>query len=373
MTAKYSEGVVFYTPSRYWLTPSMTHTTQLIYLAFGAATYQREALFSMVSALTHAARCKHTESFHIRVFTDTPSFFEKLPVSTCLIDPSWAGPHGYHFRIKHAVLKEVLQNCEKAILIDTDTFFRESPSALFRRVLPGKLLCNAIGRPLSEAPDLPRAVLARLEQANLPFASLRQTNSGVIGLTRDDQYLLEQSIAWMDELRPLAPELYTLEELCLALAAHDRLELNSCTDVIHHYWSRKGQFRAKIDAWVTKHHTYPLSEEAMHDALLLNDRLPRPTQPYRGWQKLVTRLVPSERRQFFRELLYGCHAYPNEFDRACASVWWDKAVINAQERIGRPLTPNELRAWLHDPLLKMLAGNHYSALHSHILARFPAN
>jgi len=373
MTAKYSEGVVFYTPSRYWLTPAMTHTTQLIYLAFGAATYQREALFSMVSALTHAARCKHTEPFHIRVFTDTPSFFEKLPVSTCLIDPSWAGPHGYHFRIKHAVLKEVLQNCEKAILIDTDTFFRESPSALFRRVLPGKLLCNAIGRPLSEAPDLPRAVLARLEQANLPFASLRQTNSGVIGLTRDDQNLLEQSIAWMDELRPLAPELYTLEELCLALAAHDSLELNSCTDVIHHYWSRKGQFRAKIDAWVTKHHTYPLSEEAMHDAVLLNDRLPRPTQPYRGWQKLVTRLVPSERRQFFRELLYGCHAYPNEFDRACASVWWDKAVINAQERLGRPLTPNELRAWLHDPLLKMLAGNHYSALHSHILARFTAN
>lgn len=351
----------------------MTHATQLIYLTFGAATYQREAVFSIVSALTHAHECKRTEPFSIRVFTDDPSFFDKLPVQICAIDPSWAGPHRYHFRIKHMVLKETLQNCEKAVLIDTDTFFRESPAALFNRVAPGKLLCNAIGRPLSEASPLPAEMLARLEQAKLPLTTLRQTNSGVIGLMQSDQSLLERSIAWMDELRPMAPELYTLEELCLALAAHGRMELNACTDVIHHYWSRKAQFRAKVEAWFSKHHMAPLSQEAMQDTLLLNDRLPRPPQPYRSWQKLVTRLIPSERRQFFRELLYGCHSYPNEFDRACASAWWDKAVINAQERLGRPLTAGELQLLLNDPVLKMLAGNHYQALHSHILARFTAN
>lgn len=351
----------------------MTHATQLVYLAFGAATYQRESVFSIVSALTRANECRHIEPFSIRVFTDNPSFFDKLPVQISAIDPSWAGPHHYHFRIKHMVLKEALQNCEKAVLIDTDTFFRKSPAALFKRIAPGKLLCNAIGQPLSEAPSLPAEMLARLEQDKHPLTTLRQTNSGVIGLMQSDQNLLELSIAWMDELRPMAPELYTLEEVCLALAAHGRMELHACTDVIHHYWSRKAQFRAKVEAWFSKHHMTPLSREAMQDTFLLNDRLPRPPQPYRGWQKLVTQLAPSERRQFLRELLYGCHSYPNEFDRACTSAWWDKAVINAQERLGRQLTAGELQLWLNEPVLKMLAGNHYQALHSHILARFAAN
>lgn len=347
----------------------MNASTQLIYLAFGATTYQREAVFSIVSALTQAARCKHPESLHIRVFTDAPDFYDKLPVTVSAIDPSWSGPHSYHFRIKHMALREALQQCDKAILIDTDTFFRESPTQLFQRVAPGKLLCNAIGQPLGETPSLPEKMLARLKEAHLPLANLRQTNSGVIGLTKSDLNLLDRSIAWMDELRPLAPELYTLEELCLALAAHRRQELIACTDVIHHYWSRKTQFRAKIEAWFIKHHAHPLNEEAMHDALSLNDRLPRPPQPFRGWQKLLTLFAPSDRRQFFRELLYGCHTYPNEFDRACCCAWWDKAVINAQERLGRPLSLGELQSWLNTPQLRMLAGKHYPALQSHILGR----
>lgn len=351
----------------------MTQPTQLIYLAFGATTYQREAVFSIVSALTHAARNEHSEPFHIRVFTDAPDFYGKLPVAISAIDPSWSGPHNYHFRIKHMVLREALQQCDKAILIDTDTFFRASPTELIKRVAPGKLLCNAIGQPLGEAPPFPAEMLTRLKEANLSLTNLRQTNSGVIGLMQSDLSLLKRSIDWMDELRPLAPELYTLEELCLALAAHGHMELNACTDVIHHYWSRKAQFRAKVDAWFSKHHASPLSEEAMHDALQLNDRLPRPPQPYRGWQKLLTLLAPSDRRQFFRELLYGCHTYPNEFDRACNSAWWDKAVINAQERIGRPLSPEELEEWLNSPLLKILAGKHYPTLHFHILGRCKSN
>lgn len=276
----------------------MTHATQLIYLAFGAATYQREAVFSIVSALTQANRCKYTEPFVIRVLNDAPSFFDKLPAQTSAIDPSWAGPYRYPFRIKHMVLK-----------------------------------------------------------------------SGVIGLVHSDRAVLERSITWMDELRPLPPELHTLEEPCLALAAHDRIELNARTDVIHHYWRRKAQLRAKVGAWLSKHNAASLSKEAMQDIPIISDRLPRPTQSCRSWQKLVTRWVPGERRQFIRELLQGCHTYPNEFDRRCTR---GRTLIKALERLGRSLSLNALQAWLNNPRLKMLAGNRYPALHSHILARFTA-
>ena len=350
----------------------MNATPQLVYLAFGAEIYQREAVFSIASALAHSASCVSDRKFEIQVFTDNPEFYARLPVTTHAITPTWGGPHRYHFRIKHAALLDVLSEHQKAVLIDTDTFFRASPDSLFERVTGGHLLCNAIGAPLGESPSLPKQSVSYLSKTGLLQTNLRQTNSGVIGLTTADKGILEHSIKLMDDLRPLAPELYTLEELSLALAAHGKLQLNGCTDLIHHYWSRKAQFRAKIQAWHSKHHDDPLSKTAMADVLLVNDRLPRPPQPYRGWQKGVTALIDKERRQFIRELLYGCHDYSNEFDKACAVAWWDKAIVNLEERQGQPLSSEHMTLWLADPLLKLLAGSHYDTMQGHLLSRLKA-
>ncbi len=348
----------------------MNSIPQLVYLAFGADIYQREAVFSIASALAHSALCPNDRQFEIRVFTDNPQLYTRLPVTACTIDPTWDGPHRYHFRIKHAVLLNVLSEYEKAVLIDTDTFFRASPDSLFERVTSGHLLCNAIGATLGESPSFPSQSATHLKQSGLWKSNLRQTNSGVIGLTTLDKGVLEHSIKLMDDLRPLVPELYTLEEFSLALAAHGQLQLNACTDLIHHYWSRKAQFRAKIQAWYTKHHAEPLSKAAMADVLLVNDRLPRPPQPYRGWQKTLTALITKERRQFLRELLYGCHTFANEFDCACAEAWWDKALVNVEKRLGKPLSTEQITLWLADPLLKLLAGSHYDTMQAHLLDRF---
>lgn len=334
----------------------MNTTPQLAYLAFGADIYQREAVFSIASALAHSALCPNDRQFEIRVFTDNPQLYTRLPVTTCTIDPTWDGPHRYHFRIKHAVLLNVLSEYEKAVLIDTDTFFRASPDSLFERVTSGHLLCNAIGATLGESPSFPSQSATHLKQSGLWKTNLRQTNSGVIGLTTLDKGVLEHSIKLMDDLRPLVPELYTLEEFSLALAAHGQLQLNACTDLIHHYWSRKAQFRAKIQAWHTKHHAEPLSKAAMADVLLVNDRLPRPPQPYRGWQKTLTALIAKERRQLLRELLYGCHTYANEFDCACAEAWWDKALVNVEKTTGKPLSTEQINAMACRPIVKTASG-----------------
>ena len=350
----------------------MNATPQLVYLAFGADIYQREAVFSIASALAHSDYCVSDHTFAIQVFTDNPKFYARLPVTTHAIAPTWDGPHRYHFRIKHAALLNVLSEYQKAVLIDTDTFFRVSPDLLFERVTDGSLLCNAIGAPLGESPPLPKQSVSYLSKTGLLQPNLRQTNSGVIGLTTADKGTLEHSIKLMDDMRPLAPQLYTLEELSLALAAHGKLKLNDCTDLIHHYWSRKAQFRAKIQAWHSKHHNEPLSKAAMADVLLVNDRLPRPSQPYRGWQKAVTALIDKERRQFIRELLYGCHEHSNEFDQACAVAWWDKALVNLEERQEQPLSSEHMTLWLKDPLLKLLAGSHYDTMQAHLLSRLKA-
>ena len=160
----------------------------------------------------------------------------------------------------------------------------------------------------------------------------------------------------MDDLRPLITEFYTLEELNLTLEAHGQPQRNACTDLTHHYWSRKTQFRAKIQAWHTKHHVEPLSKAAMADVLLVNDRLPRPPQPYRGGQKTLTALIAKERRQFLRELLCGSHTYANEFDCTCAETWRDKALVNVEKTTGRTAGYRANNAIACIPIVKTVGG-----------------
>ena len=69
---------------------------------------------------------------------------------------------------------------------------------------------------------------------------------------------------------------YTLEEFCLSVAAYRTLNVRQCPDLIHHYWSRKQLFRAKIQAWLKKHGSDPLSTQAIADISLVNIQLPRP-------------------------------------------------------------------------------------------------
>lgn len=353
----------------------MQHLTpqrpQLVYLAFGPATYHQEACFSIVSALAHLGTAAG-EAMDIQVYTDNPEPYGKLPVTVHLLDEAtrtaWNEPHGYHFRSKHVVLRQVLQQHSQAVLIDTDTFFRKSPLNLFQRVKAGSLLCNAIGgRYGANQQCLLYQNLQNILQARgLADCQMPMVNSGVIGLTAEDAGILDHSIAMMDEFHPLVRTAYTLEEFCLAVATYRKLALAECTDVIHHYWSRKAQFRAKIQAWLRKHADQPLSTAALADVLLVNDQLPRPPTLQRLGYKAMSLTLPSRERQFARELLYGSYPYPNEFDRACAPAWWDKALQNLNERYG-PMEPEQLRQCLRHPCLRLSLGAQRKEIEAHLL------
>ncbi|MFK0092719.1 hypothetical protein [Pseudomonas sp. NPDC090592] len=344
---------------------------QLVYLAFGPATYHQEACFSIVSALAHLGTAAG-DAMDIQVYTDNPQPYAKLPVSVHLLDEAtrqaWNAPHGYHFRSKHVLLRQVLQQHPLAVLIDTDTFFRSSPLQLFSRVAPGKLLCNAIGPRYGANQKclLYKNLLAILQARSQADCQMPLLNSGVIGLMAEDADTLDRSIAMMDEFYPLAREAYTLEEFCLAVAAYRRLEVAECTDVIHHYWSRKAQFRAKIQAWLGKHGHDPLSPAALADVQLVNDQLPRPPALHRLGYKALSLTLPSHERQFARELLYGCYPYTNEFDRACAAAWWDKALENLNARYGQ-MRPEQLRQCLRHPGLRLSLGERRKEVETHLL------
>lgn len=350
-----------------------TPRPQLIYLVFGALTYHQEALFSIASALA-GLRETPGEALDIQVFTDNPAPYRNLPVRVREFDEctrqGWIEPHGYHFRAKHIVMQQVLRESELALLIDTDTFFHCSPLELFRRIEPGTLLCNTMSMTYgaNKQACLYRALAEVLQQRRLADDDMPLLNSGVIGLHRSDAIILDQSIALMDELYPLAQGAYTLEEFCLSVAAYRTRKVRECPDLIHHYWSRKALFRAKIKAWLDQHETDLTSSYALDETRLVTAFLPRPPALQRLLYKVVTLALPKYQRQFMREILYGCYRHPNPFDRACTPVWWEKARENAEKRLEQPLECDQLERWLNHPINRLVLGQQRKNIYEHLTA-----
>ncbi|WP_297840684.1 hypothetical protein, partial [Pseudomonas sp.] len=286
---------------------STPQAPQLVYLVFGANTYHQEAVFSIASAIA-GMRETPGQALDIQVFTDNPAPYVNLPVRIRPLDEEtraeWSAPHGYHFRTKHVALRNVLTESECALLIDTDTFFHCSPLKLFDRVKPGTLLCNAFGPRYGANKEVSLyAVLAeRLGARGLTDDQMLLLNSGVIGLMREDAGVLDHSIAMMDEFYPEVTTSFNLEEFCLSVAVYRTKKVNECTDLIHHYWSRKQLFRAKVRAWLAKHGDTPLSHAALDDTRRVTTNLPRPPTWKRLMYKAATVGVPSTQRQFLREI-----------------------------------------------------------------------
>ncbi|AKA21866.1 hypothetical protein [Pseudomonas chlororaphis] len=353
-------------------TGSTAARPQLIYLVYGAATYHQEAVFSIASALA-GLRETPGEPLDIQVFTDNAAPYRDLPVRVRPLDEStrqaWIAPHGYHFRAKHVVMRQVLQESELALLIDTDTFFHCSPLELFRRIEPGTLLCNAFGMcyGANKESGLYQHLAGLLRERELADDRMPLLNSGVIGLHRADADVLERSIALMDELYPLAHGAYTLEEFCLSVAAYRRKQVRECPDLIHHYWSRKQLFRAKTKAWLHKHSPAPTSTIALDETRLVTATLPRPPVLQRLAYKLVTLALPAHQRQFMREILYGCYRHTNEFDQACAPVWWEKARENAEGRLKQQLDSHQLERWFNHPVIRLVLGQRRNAICLHLI------
>lgn len=357
------------------LTPSSNtpQAPQLVYLVFGAETYHQEAVFSIASAL---ARLRETpgQALDIQVFSDNPAPYAKLPVRVRLLDKetraAWSEPHGYHFRTKHVALRQVLSESECALLIDTDTFFHVSPLRLFERVKPGTLLCNAFGPRYGDNRDIDlyQVLAERLRDRGLADDQMPLLNSGVMGLMREDAGLLDQTIGLMDEFYPELSTCYILEEFSLAVAAYRTKEVKECTDLIHHYWSRKQLFRAKIRAWLKKHEHDPLTQAALDDTLRVTTKLPRPATWKRLMYKAVTLGAPAQQRQFLREVLYGCSWHSNEFDRACSSVWWEKAQENAEQRQDKRMEARQIEHWLNYwPVRQLLGKQQRDVIYQHLL------
>lgn len=332
---------------------------QLIYLVYGRDEFYREALFSIASALL---RSRDQARLRIVVYCDDPARFTHLPI---IVEPisdqdlqEWAGDIGYNHRAKPCLLKRALPDAAKSALIDTDTFFLQAPEQLFDRIDSGWLLVDEILGAWSEVDGgLFYRKLNPLLLDHWLGPSLKLVNSGVIGLTRDSAPLLDKTIELIDRLYLPSGRTFTIEQVALGVAAHERYQLRAQGRVFKHYWSRKQIFRSKADTFLELHGDDLLGAEARSDLPLVRAELLKPGAVSRLRYKLRLLCYSAEHRQFFLELLYGVHDYTNKIDRTSREVWWDKAISNWHA--GHNSDDRELDMILGSEGLRRLLGDDY--------------
>jgi hypothetical protein len=338
----------------------------LLYLVHGAEYFHHEVFFSIVSALSFLRHEAETpEKPEIRVVTDRPDLYAALPVCIDALDAQtraeWAGVFAFHWRMRYPCIRTMLQQHERVVLIDGDTFFTKSPSHLFFRIMPGHLLCHRIEGKLGASDGASSELFRQLENADLTHdRNARLFNAGVIGINRVDEGFLEAPLALLDRFYPDLGKIYIFEQICISVAAHKRLRLNTCADTLVHYWSRKTIIRAKIQHWFKKYRDAPCSESAFSDLAQIDARLPRPALFARFKIKLALPLFPKIMRQFAKDILYSTAppAGANEFDLAASRAYQKKAIENALAKNGRSCVMD----WLERPLLRKMAGTNFSVL-----------
>ena len=182
-----------------------------------------------------------------------PRTFQGLPVEFRHVDPvtaqSWKEPHGYFYRSKVKVLESSLKlGATRSAFIDGDTYFRQSPDELFRRIAPGAAILH-----LREGPPAPpeqaaiRHVLKQHVPIDLDGRSWGLTehttmwNSGVVGLHRSDVALTGRTLHLMDQLtaHDFHRHSHASEQLAFGMCLERHTTVRECFDVVVHYWPAK--------------------------------------------------------------------------------------------------------------------------------------
>jgi hypothetical protein len=177
----------------------------------------------------------------------------------------------------------------ETVLLDGDTWFRKSPSKLFKRISTQSTLLHAnegiIDNMRGSKAEALKGFLDAMNRIddqygeNLPTRHSRMWNAGVIGLHLSHRPLLDQVLAITDFLCEHS-QLHVLEQLAFSHVLPRNSHTIECLDTVFHYWPPyiHQPFRQKIETLLTE--TKSLSEHTRLSVLYRNR--PRPTNTRRG-------------------------------------------------------------------------------------------
>ena len=304
-------------------------SNQLLYLLYGdKAVYRREAKFSILTALRYR---KDPADFTITLMTDHPEAFygwpiTVLPLSADTLD-TWQGVDGYSHRRKACAIQAGVGLADKTIFIDTDTVFVEDPARLFKRVTDDQFLMDEFE--LSWAQASRRSwyspLVTHIDAENkTPASALKLFNSGVCGMTKANDYVIEGAISLIDQWAHHGATVLTIEQIAISFMLHGRkvVEANDC---INHYYSVKRYHHAMYRVFFDK------QGEGYRDDLpgatfTVPDRLPNNSLRKRLQLKWTFRGQCAASRKIAKFYLLGKQAKNSPYLEACKFLWWAVAV-----------------------------------------------
>lgn len=249
-------------------------TNFIVYQAYGHSAILQEALLSIASATRFRTGASE---FRIVVYTDSVSYLKSfLPDFVHFVEmptavwEEWKGPKRFVHRAKIQMLAHFIAHHQGNVLYcDTDTYFTQSPQALFDSIASGNLLMhmdegrlqgseNAVFRKLER-------FLQKYEGESIP-SSTHMWNAGVLGFPTSEAALLKEVSQLSDKLYDAYPK-HVMEQLAFSFYFQQR-ELRACEGSIFHYWDFK-EYREVLGRFFESQKGKPFTEWSRQLAAIL--------------------------------------------------------------------------------------------------------
>lgn len=226
----------------------------LAYLLYGNQNeYQLELFFSIFSALRQLRAMGEQDDVLISVISDRSDFDPQLPIDHLQFSAAefadWTrSPHGtYNHRVKIQALIKAIDHYQAPVaLVDTDTYFTDTPTKLFDRVSPQKTVMHQLEFAHIADHSLWQPMLEKISDG-IEISGVKVSpqssmfNSGVIGVEPSHRELLKRSLAVVDELYGRSP-IFNVEQFAVGITLNQATQLSTSEDLITHYYGASRRF-----------------------------------------------------------------------------------------------------------------------------------
>ena len=242
---------------------------RLLYVAYGRDDIRTQALYAALTALAHAGDLP----LAIHVVTDAPAGFaplagrvEILPATAAEVS-GWLGPERFNLRVKPAVFRDFARRypSDPVLLVDADTFFVGDVARAFGRIRPGAAVLwereYAVATADTAVMHRFRRRLGRARFRGAPIdLGVDMWNSGAVGLDPAQFPLVEDWLAFVDEVYPPTRR-WILEQFAISwVLQRSGVAISPCEDVLVHYWFDKPGHSAAVGAALERARALPLDE-----------------------------------------------------------------------------------------------------------------
>jgi len=315
----------------------------LAYFLYGdRSVYQLELAFSVISAwryLKDSQFQKGQDAITISVITDRPELNFDLPVDRILLTPDeiaeWTQGGSYNHRAKIFALLKALDHYQAPVaLVDTDTYFIDSPVKLFDRISPQASVMHQFEYSIGDQP-LWRSIVEQLGESMeiegiLVSGQSPMFNSGVVGIDPTNRSLLETTLLVLDKVYSLSP-IFNVEQFALGIVLNQYTNLSLSADIVKHYWGMERDFIHVQSSRLLSDPTLASLESRL--GKLESLELGCPAKPFKD--KTVSRLLGFIKRwdddYRFAHLSYRCALSYATKDVEYANAW-AKVALSAMQR-----------------------------------------